>query len=216
MEENPLKENQLIENLSGILLREQNEKKLQERNEKLKRLLLLLAKGTTLVMLLAAPKSGNLFRDINWDKSDHEEWKLFNEHYLKRTLRKLEKQKIVEIDKEGNNGIVKITDRGRKRILKFGLESLTISKPSRWDGKWRMVFYDVTGGRKAQRTRDTFRQYLKSVGFYPLQESVYLHAYPCEKEIEFLKYYIGIGNEVRIILAERIENDAEFRKFFGV
>ena len=214
MTKQQINENQLLKELTSILLKKQNEEKLDQRYEKLKRILLLLAKGATLTTIISAPGTAILFKNIDWNKSDRDEWKLFNEYYLKRTLKRLEKQKIIEIDQEGNQGVVKITEAGRKRILKFGLESITVAKPSRWDRRWRMIFYDVTENQKT--SRDAFRQYLKAVGFYPLQDSVYIHAYPCEKEIEFLKYYLGIGSEVRIILAEKIENDAQFRKFFGV
>jgi DNA-binding transcriptional regulator PaaX len=99
-------------------------------------------------------------------------------------------------------------------VLKFALESLRISKPDRWDGKWRMVFYDVADLQKG--TRERLRGYLRAAGFYPLQKSVYLHAYPCEREIEFLKYYLGISSGVRVVIADKIENDAEFRAYFGV
>ena len=187
---------------------------LDGRNEKLKRILLLLAKGTALMTVIAAPKTSRLFKGFLDDNTEWKEWKLFNSTYLKRTIRKLEKQELVEIIEEGDKATVKITKKGMRKVLKFGLDSITISKPSRWDGKWRLVFYDVLGGKRS--VRDKFRSYLKSAGFYQFQESVYLHAYPCEKEIDFLKYYLGIGSEVRYIIAEKIENDQEFRDYFGV
>lgn len=208
-------DNQLsFEKLVNLLLKEQKQKDLRLRNEKLKRILLLLGKGAVLATILAAPNSARVFRGFSHDKSDWNQWKTFNAYYLRRTLKKLEKQKLIEVSNHDDYGEVKITEAGRKRILKFGIENLSIEKPTRWDGKWRLVFYDVLGHRRL--LRDKFRSYLKLAGFYQLQESVYLHAFPCEKEIEFLKYYLGIGSEVRVILAESIENDKEFRTFFGV
>ncbi|MBI2029403.1 hypothetical protein HYT02_03240 [Candidatus Gottesmanbacteria bacterium] len=203
-----------FEKLVNILLKEQKQEYLRLRNEKLKRILLLLGKGVVLATIIAAPNTARHFKGFFYEKSDWNQWKIFNTYYLKRTLRKLEKQKLIEVGNHDGYAEVKISEAGRRRILKFGIDNLNVEKPAHWDGKWRLVFYDVLGGRRV--LRDKFRSYLKLAGFYQLQESVYLHAFPCEKEMEFLKYYLGIGSEVQIIIAESIENDLEFREFFGV
>ena len=207
-------ENEELKTLASLILEERRQRKISSRNEKIGQVLSLLAGGSMLVTALALPGTARLFKGIWKDKSDWEDWKMFNLNYLNRTLRRLEKDKVVEIKDNGETGEVRLTEKGRQKVLKMGLETLTISKPDRWDGKWRMVFYDVFDKRKG--SREKFRGYLKGAGFYPLQESVYLHAYPCEKEIEFLKYFLGMGGEVRIVIAERIENDQEFRDYFGV
>lgn len=209
-----LKEEITLKQLTSILIQQQRKIDLKERGEKMKRIILLLARGAVLVTVFTMPGIARIFKDIDWERSDEEDWKLFNTAYLKRTIKRLERQKIIEIKEKENLGIVKITERGKKFMLKYAVESLTIPKPPRWDHKWRIVFYDVLYGKRG--TRDKFRRLLSSAGFYPLQESVYLHAYPCGKEIEFLRQYLGIGSEVRLVIAEKIENDSEFRKFFGV
>jgi CRISPR-associated endonuclease Cas2 len=200
--------------LAELLIAEAKDEELSERNAKLRKVLLLLAKGTALATILVMPGVGRLFKDFFKDDSDWQEWKMFNKNYLRQTIRKLEKKKIVEIVTDGERGEVRLTEEGHKKILKMGLESLTISRPDRWDGKWRMVFYDVVENNRS--LREKFQQYLKRAGFFPLQKSVYIHAYPCEKEIEFLKYFLGIAGSVRIVIAEKIENDSQFRDYFGL
>lgn len=147
-------------------------------------------------------------------ENEREAWKRFNIHYLKRTLARLQKQKLVEIKQENGKEIVVITDNGRRRILRFTLDEIEIAKPKRWDGKWRLVSYDLP--ENLGHVRNMLRRYLTSWGFYPFHESVLLHAYPCEKEVEFLREILGIGEYVRILQVTRIENDGEFREFFGV
>ena len=147
-------------------------------------------------------------------KEEYEIWKRFNIPYLRRTIRRLEREKFVEIAEEQGFQVVKITEAGRRRILKFAIDELAVRKPSNWDRKWRLVSYDVPGNLKT--LRNVFREYLRAWGFYPLHESVFLHAYPCEKHIEFLREYLGIGEYVRIFTVAKIENDGPFRKFFGV
>ncbi len=203
-----------LESLAKILLAEQEQAGLNWRGEKLKRILLLLAGGTGLAMILVMPGTARLFKDFIKDDSSWKEWKKFNIGYLRRALKKLEAKKLVQIEEIGNKAVVKLTDDGIKKVLEANLDRLKIDKPSNWDGKWRLIFYDILDGKK--ETRDKFRKILRSMNFYPLQESVYLHAFPCDKEVEFLRHYLGIAGEVRMILAEKIENDQLFRDYFGL
>lgn len=203
-----------LKKLAKILLEEQKKAGLNRHGAKLRRILLLLAGGAGLAMVLAMPGTALLFKNFTKDDSSWKEWKKFNPYYLRRALKKLEKQKLVEVEEKGNRAVVKLTENGKKRVLEANLDRLQIEKPARWDGKWRLIFYDILDGKR--ETRDKFRNILKSMGFYPLQESVYLHAYPCDKEVEFLRHYLGIAGEVRLILAEEIENDQLFRDYFGI
>lgn len=141
-------------------------------------------------------------------------WKRFNLPYLKRTLERLEKQKLIEITYEEGIQVVKITGAGQRRILKYAIDELAVEKPRIWNGKWTLVSYDIPNALKKQR--EIFQEYLKAWGFYPLHESVFLHAYPCEKQVEFLRAYLGIGKLVRIFSVSKIENDELFKDYFGV
>lgn len=207
-------EEELVKELVKLISTQRQRDTIEERNAKIKRVLLLLAGGTALATALIAPGTARLLKYFIPEKSEWDEWKMFNEGYLRRTIRRLEKEKIVEVKDYDTYGEVRLTAKGRSQVLRMGLESLTISKPNHWDGKWRMVIYDVYDGKKS--TRERFRRYLRAGGFYPLQESVYLHAYPCEREVEFLRHFLGISGEVRLVIAGKIENDEEFRKYFGV
>lgn len=214
-EANKFNEQEAIKKLISLLDQEGKVENLSQRNARLAKILKLLAGGAALATVIAMPGTAKLLKGFfKEEQSDWDEWKQFNKRYLRQAIRRFEKQKIIEIVDNGNYGEVRLTENGRKRIIKMGLENLTISRPDRWDEKWRMVFYDVFEGDK--RTREKFRKYLKAAGFYPLQKSVYLHAYPCEKEIEFLKYFLGLSGAVRIVIADKIENDREFRDYFGV
>jgi hypothetical protein len=203
-----------LRELLEIIKTEKEDLNKAERFEKQKMILGLLAGGSLLALALVAPGVARLGRFFRWDLSDKDDWKVFNPRYLRWALKSLEKQKYIEFKKKGDFGQVIITEKGQKRIVELNIENISISKPRVWDHKWRLVFYDIVKG--GDRVRDQFRQYLKSLGFYQLQESVYLHAYHCDREIEFLRNYLGIGQEVRIIVAEKIENDEIFRKYFGV
>lgn len=147
-------------------------------------------------------------------KKEYEIWKRFNIPNLKRTLRRLESQKLVEIAEENGMQTIKITGAGQRKVLKFAIDELAVEKPKFWDGKWTLVSYDIPTNFKT--IRRILQEYLKAWRFYPLHESVYLHAYPCEKQVEFLRAYLGVGEYVRIFSISKIENDKIFKDFFGV
>lgn len=207
-------DNEQIKELAKVLLTERKQKEIDGKNEKLKQVLLLLASGAALGMALAAPGTAKLFKDFSEDDSEWKEWKMFNVNYLRKTLRKLEKQKLIEVSEKNGVGKVILTEDGQRKLLEMSIENMFIRKPEKWDGKWRMIFYDVA--REKNSVRDRFRAYLKAGGFYRWQKSVYLHAYPCEKEVDFLRNFLGISGEVRLVVADRIEDDQIFRDYFGV
>jgi len=206
-----LKDEKIAE-LAKTLTRQIERKIAEEKFLKTKEVLELVAAGFFLSASLVAPNLPRSFRKIF--KEEESAYKRFNIPYLKRTLARLQKEKLVEITHEGKYEIVKITERGKQKILKFAFDELEIKKPAVWDGKWYLVSYDIPKYLDFQRK--IFRYYLKTWKFYPLHESLFLHAYPCEKEIEFLKEYLGIGKYVRIFTVSKIENDKVFKEFFGV
>ena len=151
---------------------------------------------------------------LNEDYNENQAWKRFNIRYLKRTLHRLEEQKLVETTEENNCQVVKITERGKRRVLRAAIDELAVTKPKVWDNKWRMISYDIPEHLKS--LRKVFREYLRAWGFYPIQESVFLHAYPCLNQVEFLREYLGIGEYVRVFSVSKIENDQLFRDFFSI
>lgn len=206
--------NQPIKEVAEALTKKADQEILEKKYAPVKLVLTLVGVGAFLAASAVAPNFPLALKPFLRGTDELEAWKRFNIPYLKRTLRRLEKQKLIEISESGNYQIVKVTDRGQMRILKYALDELVIEKPKSWDGKWRLVSYDIP--KKKENLRKTFREYLTAWGFYPFHESVFLHAYPCEKEIEFLREFLGLGEYVRILKVNGIENDKPFKDFFGV
>lgn len=204
----------LVKNIADTLAKQIDRKVFEKKYAPIKEILLFVGMGLFIGGSLIVPTLPMALKPFLRNPQENLAWKRFNIPYLKRTLRRLASQKLVEIDEEGKKQVVKITRSGSRRILKYALEDLEIKKPAFWDGKWRLISYDIPSSWKSQR--NCFRSYLRDWGFYPFHESVFLHAYPCEKEITFLKEFLGIGEYVRIFKVEKIENDKIFKDFFGV
>lgn len=143
-----------------------------------------------------------------------EELTTVNPFYLNRTLTRLVLQGFIQKPTKETVDAPLLTERGKRWILKYALENLNIATPKSWDGKWRLILYDVA--RQKASLRNIFRATLRRLGFLNVQESAWLFPYPCEKEVNFLRQYCGMGDEVIYIICHKIERDESYRTHFGL
>ncbi|MEK7591988.1 MAG: hypothetical protein AAB508_01185 [Patescibacteria group bacterium] len=129
----------------------------------------------------------------------------------RRTVERLWRQGVVDVVDTKNGYIVRLTDKGKKLTLSYDIDTMAIQKQEEWDGKWRMVFFDIPAG---QIERIMFQRKLKNLGFFQMQRSVYICPYPCEKEIKFLREVWEMPHSVKLATVERIENDSDLRRHF--
>lgn len=172
-------------------------------------LLGILKTGAVLAVAIVAPNALQIFKP--WvDKSKH--WKKYYPSSLKRQTVKLWRKGLVNVT-EGKDGYtVTITDKGKSEILKYDINSINIPVQKLWDGKWRMVFFDIPSGNET--IRSVFRKRLKLLGFFQMQKSVYVFPYPCDKEIHFLREVYGISHYIKLATVERLENSSDLQHFF--
>src|SRR3989344_1259060 len=136
-----------------------------------------------------------------------------NEQKIVRSLRRLRKSNLIILkDRGDDNFTYQLTQKGKKNVEEVNFEKLEIVKPAKWDGKWRLITFDIPENRKA--ARDALRFKMKELKFYQLQKSVFVCPYPCEKEILFLCEFFEVFKFVDIIIAEKIHNDAVLRRVF--
>lgn len=103
---------------------------------------------------------------------------------------------------------------GKKQARKISLlgNSIKFKKPKRWDGRWRLVIFDIP--EKNRNFRDILRNHLQALEFYKLQYSVFISPYPFEKQIlELVKIY-SAQSYVRVITALEIDNENLIKKHF--
>jgi len=205
-----------IDQLAKVLSKQIDKEIFERKYAPAKKILVLVGAGAFLAASITMPNLPLVLKPFldQKRKNEREVWKRFNITYLKRTLSRLEGQKLVEIGEGNGVQIVKITNQGRKKVLKLGLDNLEIKKPKIWDGKWRLISFDLP--ETLAKTRKILVQYLSVWKFYPLHKSVYLHAYPIFKEVDFLREYLGVGEYVRMFTVSEIENDKQFKEFFGI
>lgn len=212
----PIPSDEYIASLCSMVSSSIKQVKRQEQYATVKEILITVGLFGVIALTFVMPPAAIVGKTIfdEKKKKSWKEWKQYNTYYLKRSLKRLQDQKIVEIVHRDNQEAVILTKDGRKRIIKYALDELSVQKPTAWDGKWRLVIYDVE--ERKRKLRDIFRQTLHGIGFYKLQESVWLYPYPCEKQVAFLREYYGVGNDVLYIVASTLEDDRPYREYFGI
>ncbi len=117
---------------------------------------------------------------------------------------------IYLVDKN-NEKFVKLTKKGQLRTL---LEKSKISKSEKWDGKWRVIIFDIP--EESSALRDRFRKLLKTYGFVKLQDSVFIYPYALNREaLAYLKE-TGLMSYIRILKVEEMDDDKDLKKLFGL
>lgn len=178
------------------------------RHPRVKEILTILAAGTAISAVFLMPGLARILPQEGWNADG------YKKHRLKQSLKRLQKQKIVDIVETKDGPVVKITQNGFKKALKYKLDDMQIKRQKSWDKKWRIVVFDIPEERK--KVRDEFRGRLKQLGFFPLQESVFVHAFPCFDEIEFLRQIYGVDISATYILAWKIESQENIERFFDL
>lgn len=112
------------------------------------------------------------------------------------------------------NGLLRLTQKGSARLARLEARELVHKKPRRWDGRWRVLIFDVPEHRRSLRNK--LRRTLLSVGFLRLQDSVWIYPYDCEDFILLLKADFRIGKDVLYMVVDELESDRDVRTHFGL
>lgn len=142
------------------------------------------------------------------------EWNNIDKRKLYATIRNLYKSKLVD-KKENPDGsyTLFLTDKGKIKALTYHFQDIKINGGN-WDGKWRMVVFDIPDGLR--KKRDALREKLNAIGFYKLQESVFVFPYKCEDELDFLIEFFNLRKFVRCAIIESIDNNLHLKSIFNL
>ena len=132
-----------------------------------------------------------------------------------RTLKRLQKQRLIEIKKEKDDKIIiSITNNGKKRLLEYNIDDLKIKKTEKWDKKWRIISFDIPEKRK--KAREALREKLKDLDFYPLQKSLFVLPFPCRDEIDFIAEVFQIQKHITYFETPEISDEYKIKKYFDL
>ena len=109
---------------------------------------------------------------------------------------------------------LKPTVEGKKLLNMAEFLNLKLPRPSLWDGKWRVVMFDIPTEKNDMRL--AFKEKIKNLGFRMIQRSVWVYPYECGKEIDQLRTFYRIRDHVTYAVVESIEDDDSLRKLFNL
>jgi len=136
--------------------------------------------------------------------------KLREEQRIRSAIKELRSMNYIKIDK--NNRKVYLLEKGALEFLRLKIRE----KKPRWDGKWRVIIFDVPEERRNQR--DFLRRRLKWLGFKELQKSVWIFPYDIKKEIEELLTICNFDTQgdIRFLKVDKMEDDKDLKRLFGL
>lgn len=109
-------------------------------------------------------------------------------------------------------GFLHLTEKGEEKMREFEARDFKLDTPRKWDGKWRVLIFDIAESRRPMR--DKIRNTLSSIGFMRLQDSVWIYPYDCEDLITMFKADMQIGKDLLYMIVDRLENDGPIRDSF--
>lgn len=129
---------------------------------------------------------------------------------INRTRDRLIKSGLLERD----GFKVRLTAKGEVALRRLQIREFKQDQPKRWDGKWRVLIFDIPNRRKG--LRDKVRHTLRSIGFVKLQDSVWAYPHDCEDLIVLLKADFKVGKDMLYMIVEELEGDWLLKKHFGI
>lgn len=158
---------------------------------------------------LVAPRMIRLLKQL--DRPARNRSQLYRR--IQQGIARLQEEGLVSVSGERGKRRVVITDKGREMMERIEFGEYEIPQKAFWDGKWRVLIFDVSERRR--RVRNQLRRLLDGAGFVRIQDSVWVYPYPCDEFIGLVRAHLksGVG-ELRSFVAEALESDKPLREHF--
>lgn len=168
-----------------------------------------LAAAGVISIALVAPKMTRLLKKL--DRPAKNRAQLYRR--ITQGINRLEQAGLVTVSGEYAKRRVKITKKGRELMEQIEFGEYEIPEPAFWDGKWRVLIFDINERRR--RIRNQLRRLLDGAGFVRIQDSVWVYPYACDEFVSLVRAHLksGVG-EIRFFVAEALESDKGLREHF--
>lgn len=168
-----------------------------------------LAVGGMISVALVAPKTLALLKKL--DRAAAHRKDLYRR--ITQSITKLENSGLVQTSGERGHRKIILTEKGHAMIETIYASEYRIPEPAFWDGKWRVVMFDIR--EKRRRIRSQLRSLLSGAGFLRLQDSVWIYPYPCDEFVGLVRAHLKSGTgEMLSFVAEALESDKRLREHF--
>ncbi len=169
--------------MENLAKKEEHKAKKFQRGELMKKVLFGIGAGLVIGIAFTMPGVLLAFKPFF-------EGKKVSRQSFQKTYKALARRKLVRVKKEKAKYILEATEAGRKRIREYQTEDITIPVPRVWDNKWRIIVFDIP--EKGKAAREALRNTLLRLECYRFQDSVFVHPFECESEIDFIAEVFGV------------------------
>ena len=168
-----------------------------------------LAVGGMMSIALIAPKTLTLLKKLDRPTANRKDMY----RRITQAIANLEHAGMVRTSGEYGQRKVALTKKGHATIETIYASEYRIPEPAFWDGKWRVVMFDIREKRRSARSR--LRLLLSGAGFLRLQDSVWIYPYPCDEFVGLVRAHLKSGTgEMLSFVAEALESDRRLREHF--
>jgi DNA-binding transcriptional regulator PaaX len=166
--------------------------------------------AATLSLMVAAPNTVQLLKYI-----DPYIGKKNASKRMSQAIGRLVSKKYLARTGRGAQAKLTLSTKG-KQYVQLLLDSYTVAlaRPKKWDGRWRVVMFDIWESRRS--VRDRLRFLLRRIGFVKIQNSVWVYPHDCEEVVALVRAELRTGKSVSYLIADALEGDRELRKIFGL
>lgn len=120
-------------------------------------------------------------------------------------LRSMNKTGYVEIEKINGNYSMKLTKKGKIKLLEC-------SRNNAIDGKWRFLSFDIP--EDLRKIRNQFRRSIKRIGFKQVQKSLWVCPFVKADEIDLVIDELKIRKYVAYFVIEKTDIEVHLIKLF--
>ncbi|MDD2657127.1 MAG: CRISPR-associated endonuclease Cas2 [Candidatus Pacebacteria bacterium] len=172
-------------------------------------LLAAVAIGGVVLVAATMPNAAQLLRYMPGYKKGAR----FN-YQAKTALGRLAAKGLVTFEERNGRRYARVTEAGEQILALESARDASSRKPRRWDGRWRIVLFDIPERRRG--IRNQLRLFMSEYGFVRLQDSAWIYPYDCEDLIALAKANFRIGVDVLYMIVEQLERDKHLREHFGL
>lgn len=168
----------------------------------------LAATGGLLTVAVIAPNALKLINTAKWARKTYKNWGSKTQEQKNKIASSfyyLKSRGYVDLEPKNGNFLVKITQKGRGKIIKMNFESLRFKKEKSWDKKIWLIFADIPVELRSQA--NVFRKKIKNMGLFTLQRSIWAYPYDIRDEVNFISKYYGLDQYVSIAKTSWLEQE---------
>lgn len=142
---------------------------------------------------------------------DYRKWREDDSIRFSQNLYYLKKKKLIRAFSRSKKRYIELTPRGRERAKYYFLRKKILRSKKKWDGKWRVVIFDISEDKKSKR--ELIRKWLKNIGLKELQRSVYIYPFNFKKQLDLMVGAL-MAYDVKYMVCDIVEGEEDFIDYF--